>query len=218
MKVASKFTDYYDGALHIFPEATPFYLRETKTVQSQYLNSLVHPRFDVVAKVNNIRTKFEYAILGFCGKLYPIYYTYPHNSFLAKSKYRELFYSKGDLMSVCKDIESNIFGQQNSFEAVNELVKKDFWSKIFIEFRIPVFLYQKSTDYRVGWELIANPSLKELRFFKQMNPYTAIQELEMFFNNELCDSSTPPMPVGSDVVIAASKGFDKYSFRNLPKK
>jgi hypothetical protein len=40
----------------------------------------------------------------------------------------------------------------------------------------------------------------------------------MFFNNVLCDTSTPPMPVGNDVIIAASKGFDKYSFRNLPKK
>lgn len=214
MKVASKFTDYYDGALHIFPEVTPFYLRETTTLQSQHLKSLSQPRFNVVAKVNNIRTQFYYAILGFCGKLYPIYYTYPHNSFLAKSKYGELFYSKSDLMSVCTDIESDIYGQQNSFEAVNELVKKDFWPKIFIEHRIPVFLYQQSTDYRVGWELIANPALKDLRFFKQMNPYTAIQELEMYFNNELCDTSTPPMPVGSDVVIAASKGFDK----NLPKK
>lgn len=43
MKVASKFTDYYDGALHIFPEVTPFYLRETTTLQSQHLKSLSQP-------------------------------------------------------------------------------------------------------------------------------------------------------------------------------
>lgn len=65
--------------------------------------------------------------------------------------------------------------------------------------------------------LIKNPILKELDFSKIVDPYTATQEIEMYLGR-LATNNTPPMPVGSDKVIAASKGFDEWSFRKLPTK
>lgn len=65
--------------------------------------------------------------------------------------------------------------------------------------------------------LIKNPILSDFGFHRQLDSYTATQEIEMYLGR-LAYNDTPPMPVGSDKVIAESKGFDKYSFRKLPTK
>lgn len=68
------------------------------------------------------------------------------------------------------------------------------------------------------WKLTLNPNLLSVGFQKIVDPNTAIQELRMYLSNILTTNNTPQMPVGSDEVIAASKGFDKYSFRKMPTK
>lgn len=65
--------------------------------------------------------------------------------------------------------------------------------------------------------IIKNPILKEFDFQKIVNPYEAMQEIEMYIGR-LAVNNVPKMPVGSDKVIAESKGFDKWSFRKMPEK
>ena len=65
--------------------------------------------------------------------------------------------------------------------------------------------------------LIKNPILKDFNFNKIVDPFTAAQEIEMYLGR-LSFDNTPIMPVGDDKVLAASKGFDKWSFRKLPTK
>lgn len=66
--------------------------------------------------------------------------------------------------------------------------------------------------------LVLNPTLKSLEFNKILDPFTAAQEIEMYLGR-IATNDTPVMPVGSDKVIAASKGFDSpYSFRKRPTK
>jgi hypothetical protein len=65
--------------------------------------------------------------------------------------------------------------------------------------------------------LIKNPILEKFCFHRLIDPYTAIQEIEMYIGR-IAINNTPPMPVGSDKVIAESKGFDKWSFRKPPTK
>lgn len=64
---------------------------------------------------------------------------------------------------------------------------------------------------------IKNPILRDFDFQRNVDSYTAAQEIEMYLG-KLAINETPPMPVGSDEVIAASKGFDKWSFRKMPTK
>ena len=40
----------------------------------------------------------------------------------------------------------------------------------------------------------------------------------MYIENVLTNNNTPEMPVGSDKVIAESKGYDKWSFRKMSTK
>lgn len=67
------------------------------------------------------------------------------------------------------------------------------------------------------WVLIKNPILADFGMQKLFDPYTAMQEIEMFLGR-LSINETPQMPVGSDKVIAESKGFDEWSFRKMPTK
>ena len=59
---------------------------------------------------------------------------------------------------------------------------------------------------------------EDIRFVTQLDPYTAMQELEMFIGNVLTNNTTPTMPVGTDDQIRDSKGFDKWSFRKMKEK
>lgn len=65
--------------------------------------------------------------------------------------------------------------------------------------------------------IILNPILKELQFTKVMDQFTLLQEIEMYMGR-LSENNTPAMPVGSNKVIAESKGYDKWSFRKMPTK
>jgi hypothetical protein len=67
------------------------------------------------------------------------------------------------------------------------------------------------------FSLIKNPKLSDFKLERLFDPYTTIQEIEMYIGR-IAVNNTPPMPVGSDKVIAESKGFDKYSFRTPPTK
>lgn len=116
--------------------------------------------------------------------------------------------------------------------------------KIFQDLECPIFLYVKNGIYDVGALrgliydntiiagtneklerghlsisacLIKNPILTHFHFQKMVDSYTAVQEIEMYLGR-LATNNTPPMPGGSDKVIAESKGFDKYSFRKPPSK
>lgn len=90
--------------------------------------------------------------------------------------------------------------------------------------------FKKSNDLIVGSDkkydldysnaysvVIKNPILKDFDFQKILDPYIATQEIEMYLGR-LAENNVPKMPVGSDKVIAESKGFDKWSFRKMSEK
>lgn len=111
---------------------------------------------------------------------------------------------------------------------------------IFQEFGCISFVYYRKTCYSSGFleghngkffgsiekydlkyseaydVIIKNPILKEFDFQKIVNSYEAIQEIEMYIGR-LAENNVPKIPVGSDKVIAESKGFDKWSFRKMPE-
>lgn len=112
-----------------------------------------------------------------------------------------------------------------SFAIVNKYVTKlfttDYTNNQFVgtEFKARDWQFHtasyRSCDERT-W-IIKNPILKDFDFGKLVDPYTAVQELEMYIGR-LATNETPQMPVGSDKVIAESKGYDKWSFRTMPTK
>ena len=89
------------------------------------------------------------------------------------------------------------------------------------------------TSDKYAYNVIVNPQLtcvdmaelvpnsypeEDIRFVTKLDPFTAMQELEMFIGNVLTNNTSPTMPVGTDDQIRDSKGFDKWSFRKMKEK
>lgn len=227
MKVIRSFQDYYDGALSTFNEQVPLYIREEMVFNTPKTDEFrktfdqphsiyVLPKKDPNAKPwdnGPIRQEMHPVIIGFCGKVYPVYIildAFPGSRIIKPSI---ACVSPEEIHSTFDKVEASYWWQKaTTFDSMNEIVNKPGWYDMFIELETPVFLYTKQKGF------IKNPCLKDFGFAKLFHPYNAAQEIEMFLNNNLCKNDTPPMPVGSDKIIAESKGFDKYSFRKPPTK
>jgi hypothetical protein len=180
--------------------------------------------------------------IGFCGKWYN-FEILQHNTrgkFDGKIFFLHLDYNK----LYMEELVKNKVGYYTSW-GYHEIDKFSFKHKIdiyenhdlFIEHKTPVLIVCENShahiihqalsnmtpEYPPGFStaesyLVANPFLKNLDFFRVMDSFTAMQEIHMYLNGTLSSQVDPIMPVGSDEVLAASKGFDKFSFRKSKTK
>ena len=243
MKIHSDFKDYYDPVLKVMQTDDDGinYVRKTEEIL------LNNTHFDV-KKPNNFRNRyFEYhwiSVIGFCGKIYYCVhlnskklYTHIDNETLAIEipKYiieerAKLHYSYGYftediglLIGVDFSEKSrygkyfkNTFQHPFNFEGFFEKYKTACFS-----FGISYNKFEMVNGVKYNgptYSLKLNPVLKDYDFQRVMDPNSAIQELRMYFSSIITSNNTPVMPVGDDKVIAASKGFDKWSFRKMPTR
>lgn len=76
---------------------------------------------------------------------------------------------------------------------------------------------QRSCRTRVEADLIRNPCLKDLQFFKIIDPFTAYQEIDMFLSGVLAPENKPMVKI-EDKYRVQQHGFDpKFGFRTRPK-
>lgn len=96
------------------------------------------------------------------------------------------------------------------FQAAAE--HRDKYGQMFQDNHCPVF------TCRVGRECVVthNGRLKDLEFYRLVDPYTAFQEIAMFLGGMA--SPEKPIPKIDDKTMAQAKGFNKWSFRKEPKK
>lgn len=66
-------------------------------------------------------------------------------------------------------------------------------------------------------QIILNPVLKEIEFYKKIDSFTAFQELSMFISGIMGGKSPCMIEISNDDKIA-KHGFDKYSFRKEKKR
>lgn len=229
MKVIRSYSDYYDGVLaHFAQEQVPFYLRKRIEIDKMEYNDLSNtlPKLQgvfatpfkkdrdayITTYLNQV--ELDTAIIGFCGKLYVVFYVQvysyedvPSHAFPSVDYLREAF----EVVDREWVYEFNANNNRTNIQLiVDTWVNQKPLLDLFIKHTVPSFIYTKRN-------LILNPCLKDFNMQKVLHPYTVVQELEMFLNNTLCDNNTPPMPVGDDVIIAESKGYDKWSFRKMPE-
>jgi hypothetical protein len=87
---------------------------------------------------------------------------------------------------------------------------------LFEKHRCPIFVLKNIERMSVTVEL--NPCLKDMQFYRYHDAHTAYQEISQYLGNELAVQKDPNVPVGNDVTLASSKGFDKWSFRKESNK
>ena len=253
MKIFSKFKDYYDNACPYVED--PIFNREeqsfildknVKTIFDIKTTEWLNKAWDDMPKpviIEDSRGHEQYrqakdicAVLGFCGKIYPIYLIiipkpnggYP--DFISRDiikpytsvtdfteAYQEL---KGQIISH----KSHIFNERNFTESslaswVLEFNHMTKLLEIFITIKSPIFLIThiyRDIKYR-GNEFKINPNLSKLNIQRLFDPWTAYQELDMYLGNELVMAGKQ-MPVFSDELKRDAHGFDNKSFKQVGPK
>lgn len=213
MIIVSRFKDYYDGGAAYGVDTGRRYIRETQEIE--------------------FRHKYNFDIIGFCGKLYPfdnimsIIYNNPkkytnYDPFLQFKEYKDRNNdTQYKLIPTAKHSYTNWWDKYHL-----RTNKQGHWEKakldkeylqIFIEYQVPIFWIGRPNSLE-GTKLVLNPCLKNLAFFKVMDTTQAFQEIEMYLSNVLVHDTQVIVPVGDDNVIRDSKGFDKWTFRKEKEK
>ena len=221
MRIISKFHDYYDSALGYGGDSQlPLYLLSTEEVfiqQNQkddlyWANSTSRgfsrnifgvPKYDLKDKMLSV-SFIEKNLVVFCGDVVPfiVVATRHRKTF---QTVREYIYDYDSFVELAGDSPRS---KEWLTQSHNPSLAEDF----LIRHRVPVILVP-IYDSSLGPRIIKSPPLKDVKFFKHMDAFGVFQRIEMFLGNNLASQNDPPVPVGSDVDIAMSKGYDKYSFR-----
>jgi len=205
VKIISKFKDYYDGVGSLYQDKTPLYLRHTREVKKKGITKHYNS-----VRVDKQDYSYRCEVIGFCGKIYLYTIVTADDIYMDK-----VFYDYEELDKILQLGKSQrwnrYWGKPKSLKKIYESYAKseDFLS-IFKEHNVPCFATYTKNGER---DLVLNPCLKDYEFFRCIDPHTAYQEIDMYIGNFLLNTEDPDMPVGSDVVVAQSKGFDKFSFR-----
>lgn len=218
MIIKSKFKDYYDSGLKYGIDTLRFWIREPKEIE-----------ISLGRHYSNYNIWNDLSAVGFCGKIYPFLDLTKYNKtdrFIDHtSNKNKIFYDKN---SIKKYIGYDILKGKNTnfkwdnwdkekFEMeYNELKDSKEYNSYFMKYKTPVFLIERG--YNDKGKLTLNCKLKDVAFFKIFNEIEAFSEIEMFIGNILVGEKEVCIPTGDDKVIAASKGFDKWSFRKEPTK
>lgn len=239
MLIESKHRDYYDSAVGMGIDKTIVYQRHEKEVETPaYIRDLLELRWS-----NNFLTLYghdipkgaqntDFFIIGFCGKLHLGFkFTKKIGSFEYKT---DLIYDHEKAknkfnLSNKKDKYWKWYSRSRKTDLENYL---NFTSKIaqvdpiewFREFNVPVFVIGNPHDINTRSvynhncnTMVLNPVLKDFKFMRVHDPYTAFQEIQMFISGVLGidkDGDNPPMTEKQKV---AQHGMDKWSFRKPPK-
>lgn len=231
MKIISKYKDYYDSiAQQKGIDGTIIFERhETKhtyeinprrRVRFMWDSHVRFPSFGSKYKVKD--QSWDFFMVGFCGK---IYIAAKHTTLVKEDAYYTstpkavIDYAYG--MDEIKSAIENHMGQDywrrkgtKSLDAFVELTKRKDISEFFHEYKTPQFVL---TDANKD-NLVINACLKDVQFFKAMDPFMAFQEIEMYISGVLGVNTRETVTV-SDKDKIIGRGFDyKYSFRKEPTK
>lgn len=115
----------------------------------------------------------------------------------------------------------------NNYVAILEAYDATKW---FREYNTPIFvLHKKPLDGVSYWrryhgysnddrKIYINPVLKNYQFVKQIDPYTAFQEIQMYISGVLGVNRDGTEFPATEKQKVAQHGMDKWSFRKKPSK
>ena len=234
MRIISEYRDYYDAIQATGQDQTLLYLRqlEMQELKKWPFPVLGHHRY--WQWWSRLPSPFlRQYVVGFCGKIYPVVLfggTPEHNIYChtiedvdafveghykekaveeyrhpLKKTYHHRHWDAGHARKVFEKWFEEMKAKQNAFVS------------IFEQHKCPVFIADCHTG-RHGDEkcIMYNGCLKDLEFYRVFDPFSAFQEIAMFLGGMAMPLK--PIPHLSDEIIAASKGFDKYSFRKDKSK
>lgn len=225
MKIFSKFQDYYDSALGSFVESEVIINRKRTEVKVPYKDMPDLGEFDGswdIKKTGKFGTSYStipISMVGFCGKWYFFIHEPPtcgteRNYFV----YKDFESIKSNNCRHC------LFGWKNEHD-FKDPNNDPFWTGLFEKYGPVLYVeeYRPMPQYvpkdfkNKNMNVVVWPELKQLKFQAVKDPYTALWELEHWF-----DSHARPdeaiVPVGDDITRLQAYGFDKKTSFRKPKE
>lgn len=219
MLIISKFHDFYDSAMIYGQDKDCVYNRITSVIPTKNdINLPYHVEFNLADDVLLTVTPI---VIGFCGKFYPVLefsYSKKTSSIL---KYQlpqnDYIYDAEDYINILEK-QGKSFRKNNYFswgrgslddkKGINNFFNMDYsyLAPLFREHHAPVIkVKMKSCEI--------NPTLKNLSFFRVVDPSTAFQEIYMYIGGVLGNKEKGIITI-SDKDKAKQHGHDgKYSFK-----
>ncbi|WP_434155629.1 hypothetical protein [Pseudomonas sp. JZ134] len=242
MRIIRDFNDYYDSSAGYGVNMSIVYHRVSQTLlkrKGEPEPELVRDVRKLIDRYNDQATPlrsdiYEPFYVGFCGRLYMGLYAYvdqatgkpmTHYSASAnkESARPEFYWYQKDFDD--KTLKATLDPRPYWRFVVPKIVSLEDWFKanrgaepfevldIFTAHKLVSFCVVGGIDRGVQ----VNPCLKDLRFQKVIDSFTAFQEISMFISGVLGQTENP-MITTSDEDLAVSKGFTDRSFRKEPTK
>ena len=225
MKIFSKFQDYYDSALGSFLDSDVAVYRKTSTINIPYKEI---PRlgnydfsYEVVKDINGRKQygKLPVHMIGFCGTWYFFVYAQDRRGFFNKLEYKTF----DEIVE--NNRQNSIFYGYNSNKGVTDPNKEPGWKEIFEKYGPVLYIekYNPPGEYyrqfsNINMETVIWPELKTYKFQAVKEPYTALWEIEHWFDTHARPDEAV-VPVGDDITRLQAYGFDKKtSFRKGKEK
>ena len=232
MRIISRFHDYYDSVMKMGQDRELVYLRHEAIEELKQ-----GPAFPI-CKATSHRTnytsplvQFNDYIIGFCGKIYGVVCA-RYWPFAAGKQIEAICFNIGDLDNYVqqnfkkKQVEEYFHPEKTSWKTHhwNYYCQRkfflDFFAEVekqhtahetfFIEKTCPIFIF----DHSVPKTFKKNACLKDLEFFRVIDPFQAFQQLQMYLGGLASPEKKIPEVSNADMIVA--KGFDKWSFRKPP--
>lgn len=232
LKINSNFSDYYDCAIGSFVDSDVVINRKTAEIKVNPFNEFpasVIQHLDMYDYSWSYHKKHIYGTaalhcVGFCGQWY--YFIHDEdNGFKIK------YVTFDDIIKNERD--SSFFSFMNKYHDVSnplrDLNADEFFSKEFFDkygpvvycedmdlSRMKMHYYKRDEDRQIT--IVKYPCLKDLGFSKVKDPYTALNELEHWYDVHARPDEAI-VPVGDDITRLQAYGFDKKtSFRKAKEK
>ncbi len=196
MRIISNFNDYYDVGMSFGYDPKLQWIRKTTTISKTGRKS---------------GSDQQTIYLTFCGKVYlgikisgynPLFYQkyfWDSDSYLKFCEINKLKPKQRNVHFWFKEVEQVLPGLTNI--KVSEEDEEKYGSPVWVDY---------------GDEIVVNPSLKELEFYKLFDPVTTYQMISMYFGNKFF--SEPKTVEIADIYKVQQHGFDSKSFRKEPTK
>jgi hypothetical protein len=221
MYIVSKFRDFYDSAMTYGIDKECVYNREQKEIKLERFRDIMLPSGHEWNQANGITMRADPAVIGFCGKLYPLI----HISYSpSNSAFDQFFYDAESYIDFLAKHTTGIDRGRRYFSWFErgdiryERSVKEFFSYkapkvegFFLEHKVPVFIVMSPMR---NLKLVLNPRLELYRFMRVMDPASAFQNIYMYKAGVL-GNTEKEITVISDKDKLKQHGFDDKSFKTL---
>jgi len=213
MKIISKYKDYYDGCVNSLGlDTTIIYNRINNIIDYKTLNHY-NLYFNNANIFKNGSIRYNFNILGVCGKLYPLLIVQEHK--IGQSIDFKYIYDRELIVNFFKE-HYNIFYQKvKPIENYLTLVDNKQILDLFHIHKCGSFMLSADRYGSNYQELILEiePNLNALEFYKIVDSFTLFNSMSSYISEQInTEIETDTL---SDKEKIITKGFDpKYSFRH----